>query len=94
MYESDLLYAVKFDGTEITLKNKTSDKFPVNARILIIEMQALSSGTQSTVGNYEFAEVDSYISDDEIKLKNALTKHLILQIDYMLFIKKDTIKLK
>ena len=74
LYESDLLYAVKHDGTEITLKNKTSDKFPVNARILIIEMQALSSGTKSTVGNYEFAEVDSYISDDEIKLKNALTK--------------------
>jgi len=74
LYESDLLYAVKFDGTEITLKNKTSDKFPVNARILIIEMQALSSGTKSTVGNYEFAEVDSHISDDEIKLKNALTK--------------------
>ena len=66
LYESDLLYAVKFDGTEITLKNKTSDKFAVNARILIIEMQALSSGTQSLVGNYEFAEVDSYISDDEI----------------------------
>ena len=74
LYESDLLYAVKHDGTEITLKNKTSDKFPVGARILIIEMQALSSSTQSTVGNYEFVEVDSHISDDEIKFKNALTK--------------------
>jgi hypothetical protein len=71
-YTSDRLVAVKYDGSEITLTNLNTADFPVDSRVLVIEMQANSTAGKTTVGNYEFVEIDSHLSNSKLKFKTPL----------------------
>lgn len=69
---------IVFDNISVqeALTQPDNPMFPIGERLLMINMQA---GTEdiSSVGNYEFVEVESCVNQYTLKLKQVPTKHFL-----------------